>query len=477
MADNLTHGLAGALLAQTGLQQRYGRAATVALVVGTELPDLDSLFALGGSVLSFVHHRGMTHSLLGGAGLALLGALLLWRLFRAHPYWRLVLLIYLGVVLHIGMDVLTPYGTQVFWPFTARRYTADALFILDYFYTGLMVVALLLIRMVCQQRQRQYGFRSLVGLGVGSALWVSAPWLPPGPWWLLACGTGLLMAVLVVRVVRRPQVSRYRLMSLLGIGVGLGIVLWRMTAAFTRNPALQVLALQSGGVHLAFFAGVLGLGAWYGQRWHGERSTMLLGCCGVAAVLGYIGLCFISQTVAQHLFARALGPQLATVERLAMLPLPGWGPVQWRGIAVMRSAYLVSRVTLVPPSVTPPEVIAKGPDTPLVRALRTSRLVRLFWDQARFPVVETSAHDTEQLVRFMDLRAAAAHASYTAPIVCVWKVSQPTIPVCAAAYRVRKKGSMAHAQSTWVRCGRTRTGRHPCQGSAMMPTRVVPARS
>ena len=73
MADNLTHGLAGALLAQTGFQQRYGPAATVALVVGAELPDLDFLFALGGPVLSFVHHRGMTHSFLGGTALALLG--------------------------------------------------------------------------------------------------------------------------------------------------------------------------------------------------------------------------------------------------------------------------------------------------------------------------------------------------------------------------------------------------------------------
>jgi membrane-bound metal-dependent hydrolase YbcI (DUF457 family) len=163
MADNLTHGLAGALLAQMGFQQRYGPAATVALVVGAELPDLDFLFGLGGPILSFVHHRGMTHSLLGGAGLALLGALLLWGFLREHTYWRLVLWTDLGVVLHIGMDVLTPYGTQVFWPLTPRRYTADAVFILDYFYTGLMVVALLLIRMVRQQRQRQYGLRSLGG--------------------------------------------------------------------------------------------------------------------------------------------------------------------------------------------------------------------------------------------------------------------------------------------------------------------------
>jgi len=405
MADNLTHGLAGALLAQTGFQQRYGPAATLALVVGAELPDLDALFALGGPVLNFVHHRGMTHSLLGGAGLALLGALLLWRLFRAQPYWRLVLWTFLGVVLHIGMDVLTPYGTQVFWPWTAKRYTADALFILDYFYTGLMVVALLSIRMVRQQRQSPYGLRSLLGIGVGSALWVSAPWLPPGPWWFLACSTGLFLAVLVVRVVRRQQVSRYRLMSLFAIGLGLGIVLWRMTATFIRSPALQRLALQSGGVHLALFAGALGLGAWYGRRWHGERLTMLLGRCGIAAVLGYIGLCLVSQTLAQHLLTRALGPQIASVERLTMLPLPGWGPVQWRGIAVTRSAYLISRVTLVPPTVTPPEVIAKGPDTPQVRALRTSRLVRLFWDRARFPVVDIVARDAEQLVRFGDLRA------------------------------------------------------------------------
>ena len=95
---------------------------------------------------------------------------------------------------------------------------------------------------------------------------------------------------------------------------------------------------------------------------------------------------------------------MATVERLAALPLPGWGPVQWRGIAVTRSSYLVSHVRLVPPTVTPPEVIAKGPDTSHIHALRTSRLVRLFLDRARFPVVEASAGAAAQLVRFVDLR-------------------------------------------------------------------------
>ena len=41
------------------------------------------------------------------------------------------------------------------------------------------------------------------------------------------------------RLARRQSPSRSGLMSLLGIGVGLGIVLWRMTRALAVRPALQ----------------------------------------------------------------------------------------------------------------------------------------------------------------------------------------------------------------------------------------------
>jgi hypothetical protein len=78
--------------------------------------------------------------------------------------------------------------------------------------------------------------------------------------------------------------------------------------------------------------------------------------------------------------------------------------VQWRGIAVTPSAYLVSRVTLVPPTVTPPDVVAPDPDTPAVRALQTSPVVRRFVARARFPVVEVTAHNGAQRVRYRDLR-------------------------------------------------------------------------
>jgi hypothetical protein len=96
MAGNIPHGLAASLLAQAGLRQRYGALATAALLVGSALPDLDALFELGSPISGFVHHRGITHSLMGGAGLALLGAALLWSVWRAHPYWRVTWLVYLS---------------------------------------------------------------------------------------------------------------------------------------------------------------------------------------------------------------------------------------------------------------------------------------------------------------------------------------------------------------------------------------------
>ena len=186
MADNITHGLAAALLAQAGLRQRYGALATVALVVGSELPDLDWLFELGGPVSGFVNHRGMTHSLFGGAGLALLGAVLLWRAWRSHPYWRVTWLVYLGVLLHIGMDYLTSYGTRLFLPFDAGRYTADAVFIVDFTYSALMITGLLLVRMVRRHRHARYCRASLVWVAMGASIWLAAPALVERPLALLA---------------------------------------------------------------------------------------------------------------------------------------------------------------------------------------------------------------------------------------------------------------------------------------------------
>jgi len=347
MADNITHGLAAALLAQAGLRQRYGALATVALIVGSELPDLDCLFKLGGPVADFVHHRGITHSLCGGAGLALLGAALLWSVWRAHPYWRVAWLVYMGVLLHIGMDYLTSYGTQLFLPFDAGRYTADAVFIIDYCYSGIMITALLLVRMVRRQRQTRYAAASLVWMALGAGVWLTAP-------------------------------------------------------AFAQRP-LALLALRNAGLYVLLGAAVVGLMAWACRHWQ-EHRAVVLGQVGVGVLAGYVALCGVAHAVAQHAMASALGPQMAGVRRLAALPVPAGGPLHWRVIAATDTAYLVSHVSVFPATVTAPQMIAKGPDNSIIRTASRYRLVRIFWDFARFPVIDYCEQEDETVVRYVDLR-------------------------------------------------------------------------
>ncbi|HSX81485.1 MAG TPA: metal-dependent hydrolase, partial [Candidatus Saccharimonadia bacterium] len=308
-----------------------------------------ALFEFGGPVFGFVHHRGMTHSLLGGAGLALLGAGLLWSMWRSHPYWRVTWLVYLGVLLHIGMDYLTSYRTHIFLPFSAGHYTADAVFIVDFTYSALMITGLLLVRMVHRQRQERYGRASLVWVGLGGIAWLAAP-------------------------------------------------------ALAERP-LTLLALQSAGLHVMAFALVVGLVAWVCRHWQ-EHRAVVLGQVGAGAVLGYVALCVVTHAVAQHQMARTLGPQMAHVQRLAALPLPGGGPLQWRAIAVTDTTYLVSRVAIFPGTVTAPQSIAKGPgaDDSVIQAASRYRLVRVFWDFARFPVIDSYVQEAETVVRYTDLR-------------------------------------------------------------------------
>jgi membrane-bound metal-dependent hydrolase YbcI (DUF457 family) len=241
--DNLTHALAGALLAQAGVRQQYGRVASVALIVGSELPDLDWLFDLAGPIIGFQQHRGVTHAFAGGLGLALLAAAVLYGLSRYRHYWRLVGALYAGVLLHIWMDYLTSYGTQILLPFDAGRYTADAVFIIDFFYTGIIVVALLSLRMVRLQRYTRYCKGSLLAGLVGVVLWFATPWLAQHP-------------------------------------------LWQQ-------------ALSGLGRHIVLFAFLIAVGSYMTRSWRAECS-LLIGRCGVGALAAYMALCMVNQQVAKH---------------------------------------------------------------------------------------------------------------------------------------------------------------------------------
>jgi inner membrane protein len=141
--DNLTHSLAGWALGQAGLKRRT-RKGLAALILGANMPDIDVFL---GSVAwaPLATHRGFTHSIVGGVLVMppiLFGLLWLldrWQVRRGEtfasglpmrPGWLLGLC-YLGAATHPYLDLLTTYSVQLFSPFSAAWYHADALFIID----------------------------------------------------------------------------------------------------------------------------------------------------------------------------------------------------------------------------------------------------------------------------------------------------------------------------------------------------------
>ncbi|MGD8342097.1 MAG: metal-dependent hydrolase [Desulfobacterales bacterium] len=135
--DSLTQLTFGAACGEAILGKKIGRKALVwGAVLGT-LPDLDVFIPLGGPVNDFVYHRGFSHSLIL---LALLSPMIAWLITNVHPdskryYRRWVLLCFLVLEASVLLDLLTIYGTQIFWPFDTTPMAVPILFIIDPLFT------------------------------------------------------------------------------------------------------------------------------------------------------------------------------------------------------------------------------------------------------------------------------------------------------------------------------------------------------
>ncbi len=172
--DNLTHGLAGALLAQMGLKRKTGLAMPT-LIIGANLPDVDAWAAfLGPQQLAM--RRGITHGPLG----ILLLPLLLTALMLAFDRWRarrpetpgrpprqvvhagwLLALAYLATLSHPLLDWLNSYGIRLLEPFSGEWFAADTLFIIDLWLWAALIAGVWMSR----RRERR-----------GHARWRSPAW-------------------------------------------------------------------------------------------------------------------------------------------------------------------------------------------------------------------------------------------------------------------------------------------------------------
>ena len=148
--DNLTHSLFGLTLARTPLG-RGGRAATIALVLASNVPDIDIVATAGGSAKYLEWHRGPTHGLPGVIGLGLVVAAIAWLIDRkwgssdppGRPWFgRLWIVSMIGVACHVLMDLPTSYGTRPLSPFAWTWFAQDWEPIVDIYLLAILAAGL-----------------------------------------------------------------------------------------------------------------------------------------------------------------------------------------------------------------------------------------------------------------------------------------------------------------------------------------------
>ncbi|HKR67066.1 MAG TPA: metal-dependent hydrolase [Thermoanaerobaculia bacterium] len=135
--DPLTHTLVGANLAATRLGMKT-RLASAALVIGANLPDVDSIYYFTGqSDFALGFRRGWTHGVLALVVLPFVLTALLLAYARVRPDARradpraLLALSALAILTHPFLDWLNNYGMRWLMPFRGTWFYGDSVFIAD----------------------------------------------------------------------------------------------------------------------------------------------------------------------------------------------------------------------------------------------------------------------------------------------------------------------------------------------------------
>jgi inner membrane protein len=165
--DTLTHALSGALLARatapTGAPPRSLPRRIAAGFLACAAPDLDFVFGWFGPVAYLENHRGVTHSLILLPLWALALSWLLAKLLREQRGWRALYGVSaISIGAHIAGDLITSYGTMIFAPFSDWRAGIGTTFIIDLWFSGIIVAGLLVS--LAWKRRRLPALAALIGL-------------------------------------------------------------------------------------------------------------------------------------------------------------------------------------------------------------------------------------------------------------------------------------------------------------------------
>lgn len=153
--DPVTHITAGALMARAFRGVFPGRLAAFFIILAAWIPDIDNFIGLSPEEY-LLYHRGVTHSVFGAAVQAVI-LMAAWKYFRRDikASWVLATM-YGAIMLHIFLDLITSYGTQLLAPLSNTRFEMAGVFIIDPIYT-LTALALLIASLRSRNFARRIG--------------------------------------------------------------------------------------------------------------------------------------------------------------------------------------------------------------------------------------------------------------------------------------------------------------------------------
>ena len=149
--DTLTHALSGMLLARATASTRTDKPQLPLYVrmwcgfLAAAFPDADFVTRYFGSLSYLEYHRGVTHSVLMLPLWAVILSFTFFFIWRRRYPWQMFLAVSaMSVMIHIVADVITAYGTMVLSPLSDWRLSMPTTFIIDLYFTGIILLALLL---------------------------------------------------------------------------------------------------------------------------------------------------------------------------------------------------------------------------------------------------------------------------------------------------------------------------------------------
>lgn len=178
--DTITQALLGGAVGYAVAGKTSRRKAMLWGAAIAVLPDLDVFIPYANDLDTMTFHRSWTHSWLVQTAVAPLIAGLLYRFDKTFLFKTWWLIVWLALVTHSGLDALTVYGTQLFWPFMPSPISGGSVFIIDPSYSLPLLAGFLAIlfkpsrRLSNRVMQYSFAFSCLYLVwGLGAQQWVA----------------------------------------------------------------------------------------------------------------------------------------------------------------------------------------------------------------------------------------------------------------------------------------------------------------